>query len=58
MAIEFHIQIDLLREPIQIAAKLNREETTLLEVNCLIAELERLKTELFNIEFDENGTDI
>jgi len=54
MAIELHIQIDLDREPMQIASKVNREDTNLCEVNNLIAELERAKEFLLSLEFEKD----
>lgn len=57
MPLELHIQIDLTRneDNNQIAVKFEKKYTTLGEVNNLIAELERIKLALIELEFDEGG---
>ncbi len=51
--IELHIQIDLDRDDEQIASVVNKDNTTLNEVNNLIGEIERAKDHLLSLDFDD-----
>lgn len=52
--IELHIQTDLEREGKQVAARINRKDTCLMEVSLVIQELERAKLFLLSLEFDDD----
>ena len=53
MALEIHIQVDNKREPNQLASTFNKENTTLEEISIAIAEMERIKLNLLELEFED-----
>lgn len=56
MALEIHIQIDKERTPHQLASTFNKDDTTLEEISIAIAEMERVKLKLLDLEFEDDNT--